>query len=190
MKVTLLGDSIRLFGYGKKVAALLEQKAEVWQPGDNCRFCQYILRGLFDWRENIEGSDIVHFNTGLWDMCRIVPDGEPFTPLDDYIHCVKRIVNTLRAYGVKKIIFSTTTPCRAENPYNRNEDIEKYNAAIVPVLKEMDVEIIDLYSALKDDIEGNISDDLIHLTDKAADISAKVIAERILCAVSELENKQ
>ena len=51
MKVTLLGDSIRLIGYGLKVPELLGEEFEVFQPGDNCRFAKYTLRGLFDWQE-------------------------------------------------------------------------------------------------------------------------------------------
>ena len=38
MKVTLLGDSIRLIGYGKEVEKLLGDEFEVFQPEDNCRF--------------------------------------------------------------------------------------------------------------------------------------------------------
>ncbi len=34
-KVALLGDSMRLIGYGLKVPALLADVAEVWQPDDN-----------------------------------------------------------------------------------------------------------------------------------------------------------
>ncbi len=47
-KVVLLGDSIRLWGYGTKVPELLGKDYEVWQPEDNCRFVKYTLRGLFD----------------------------------------------------------------------------------------------------------------------------------------------
>ena len=46
-KVVLLGDSIRLWGYGTKVPEMLGEDYEVWQPEDNCRFVKYTLRGLF-----------------------------------------------------------------------------------------------------------------------------------------------
>ncbi|MBR5485183.1 MAG: hypothetical protein IKV41_01570, partial [Oscillospiraceae bacterium] len=67
MKVTLLGDSIRQ-QYGPKVAELLGDEFEIWAPEENCRFAKYTLRGLFDWASNIEGSQIVHWNNGLWDL--------------------------------------------------------------------------------------------------------------------------
>ena len=41
-KVTLLGDSIRMIGYGKTVAeALNKDGIEVFQPEENCRFSKY-----------------------------------------------------------------------------------------------------------------------------------------------------
>ena len=45
IKVTLLGDSIRMIGYGLEVPALLGEDFEVFQPDDNCRFAKYTLRG-------------------------------------------------------------------------------------------------------------------------------------------------
>jgi len=67
-KITLLGDSIRWIGYGTKVPELLGNEYEVFQPDDNCRFSKYTLRGVMvEWAEGIEGSDIIHWNNGLWD---------------------------------------------------------------------------------------------------------------------------
>jgi hypothetical protein len=44
MKVVLFGDSIRLIGYGKKVEEeLIALGHEVFQPDDNCRFCNTLL---------------------------------------------------------------------------------------------------------------------------------------------------
>ena len=45
-KVVLLGDSIRLIGYGKKVEEMLRPEYEVWQPEDNCRFAKYGLNTI------------------------------------------------------------------------------------------------------------------------------------------------
>ena len=68
IKVTLLGDSIRAIGYGKMVPELLGSDFEVFQPNDNCRFSKYTLRGLFEWDKQMEGTKIVHWNNGLWDI--------------------------------------------------------------------------------------------------------------------------
>ena len=55
-KVVLLGDSIRLIGYGTKVPEMLGDDYQVWQSEDNCRFAKYTLRCLFDWRDDIAYS--------------------------------------------------------------------------------------------------------------------------------------
>lgn len=56
MKVTLIGDSIRVLGYGKLVPELLGNSYEVYQPNDNCCFAKYTLRGLYDWANDMAGS--------------------------------------------------------------------------------------------------------------------------------------
>lgn len=56
MKVTLIGDSIRVLGYGKLVPELLGDSYEVYQPNDNCRFAKYTLRGVYDWDRDMAGS--------------------------------------------------------------------------------------------------------------------------------------
>ena len=57
-KIVLLGDSIRLWGYGTKVPQLLGDEYEVCQPEDNCRFAKYTLRGIFDWNDIIKDADV------------------------------------------------------------------------------------------------------------------------------------
>ena len=74
-KVTLLGDSIRMIGYGPKVPQMLGDEYEVFQPDDNCRFVKYTLRGLFDWQDIIKGADVIHWNNGLWTARRFLTTG-------------------------------------------------------------------------------------------------------------------
>ena len=105
-KVVLLGDSIRLIGYGKRVEELLGDQCTVWQPEDNCRFAKYTLRMLFDEQQNIKNADVIHWNNGLWDACDIFGDG-PFSPLEEYVENMLRIAQLLQSYG-KKVIFATT----------------------------------------------------------------------------------
>ena len=79
-KVTLLGDSIRQIGYGKSVEeALKKEGIEVFQPEENCRFARYTFRMLFDYKDQIAGSDVIHWNNGLWDVSDLFGDGQ-FTP--------------------------------------------------------------------------------------------------------------
>ena len=109
-KVTLLGDSIRQIGYGKKVPELLGEEYTVFQPTENCRFAKFTLRGvLHEWRAEIEGSDVIHWNNGLWDTCDL-GDGV-FTEEDEYVATMLRIARQLKQLG-KTVIFATTTPVR------------------------------------------------------------------------------
>ena len=93
-KVILLGDSIRLIGYGARATELLGEGYAVWQPEDNCRFTAYTLRMLFEYKAQLEGSDVIHFNCGLWDECDLFGDGA-FTPLDTYVENLVRIAAIL-----------------------------------------------------------------------------------------------
>lgn len=177
IKVTLLGDSIRLIGYGKLVPQLLGDEFTVFQPSDNCRFAKYTLRGIFDWARQMEGSKIVHFNNGLWDICNLFGDG-PFSTEDEYIKNISRIADILLS-KYDKVIFATTTPVNPKNPYDKNEVIEHYNKIIVPILQEKGVIINDLHSLVAADIERYISDDYIHLTPRGAEVCAKQVADII-----------
>lgn len=177
-KVVLLGDSIRLIGYGTRVPELLGGEYEVWQPGDNCRFAQYCLRLIFDEAANIDGSDIIHFNSGLWDMNDLFGDG-PFTPIDIYVEEMVRMAKILMP-KCRRLIFATSTPTRPENPHHDNGRIKEYNDATVRALQPLGVEINDLYPLIAADIEGYIrADDMIHLTDAGIEVAAKKVKESI-----------
>lgn len=189
MKVTLLGDSIRQIGYGLKVPELLGEEFEVFQPGDNCRFAKYTLRGLFDWQEAMEGSRIVHWNNGLWDMCDLFGDGS-FSSMDEYVQNILRIADILLS-RYDKVIFATTTPVRPENKHNRNENIAAYNSLIVPLLEEKGVIINDLYSVVSADIDKYIrEDDTIHLTDEGIEVCAQKVKDVILSVAKTVDKEK
>ena len=177
-KVVLLGDSIRMIGYGKRVEEALRDEFEVWQPDDNCRFAKYTLRGLWDWQDDIRGADISHWNNGLWDICRLYGDGL-FTPLEVYVDEMVR-VGKLLLQRAPKVIFATTTPVRADHPHNRNEDIAEANALLVPKLREIGVIINDLHVSVSADIERYIrADDKIHLSEEGIALCAAQVEAAI-----------
>jgi len=178
IKVTLLGDSIRMIGYGPVVPTLLGENFEVFQPDDNCRFAKYTLRGLFDWEKEMSGTKIVHWNNGLWDICNLFGDGS-FTSESEYIENMLRIADILVA-RYDKVIFATTTPVTKQNQHNKNSDIERYNALIVPLLKENGIIINDLYQLVSSDIDKYIrKDDNIHLSDEGVQVCAEQVADII-----------
>lgn len=184
-RVTLLGDSIRLIGYGESVANALAEDFEVWQPDSNCRFAKYTLRELFTFEKHIEGCDVIHWNNGLWDECDLFGDG-PFTPIEDYVQDMLRLATLLKKRA-RVLIFATTTPVREENPHNKNERIRAYNEALVPRLQEMGVQINDLYTPLSADIPRYIrADDLIHLTEAGIALCARQVEDAIRRAADGL----
>ena len=175
-KVTLLGDSIRQIGYGKKVAEMLGKEGiEVFQPEDNCRFAKYTLRMLFDYKDQIAGSDVIHWNNGLWDVSDLFGDGQ-FSTTEEYCQNMVRIADILLKI-TPNVIFATTTPVRNNYPYQTSEDIARLNAAVVPLLKAKNVAINDLYGLIYPVKEEVIrDDDLIHLNDKGIELcSAQVL---------------
>lgn len=176
-KIVLLGDSIRMIGYGKRCAELLGPEYDTREPDDNGRFVKYTLRGvLWEWRPMLEGADLVHWNNGLWDVCDL-GDG-PFTALDEYVEGLLRIESVLRRY-TGKIVFATTTPT---SPEMEGHDIERtieYNRAACDALTKRGVIINDLFSTVAADIPGNICSDNIHLSDKGIELCAAQTADLI-----------
>ncbi len=178
-KVTLLGDSIRLIGYGKRVAELLDGKAEVFQPEENCRFAKYTLRMLFDYREQIQGSDVIHWNNGLWDVCDLFGDGT-FSTKEEYVENMLRVADVLLKI-TPNVIFATTTPVRDNYPYQTNADIAAFNEAIVPKLKVKGIIINDLNACVYDNRDKLLrDDDLIHLNETGIEMCADKVYKCIV----------
>jgi len=177
MKVMLIGDSIRL-GYQDKVIELLEGRADVVGPGENCRFSAYTLFNLAGsgWVPG-DDYDVIQWNNGQWDTCHM-PDGKIHTPLDIYIELQERIAGILMK-KTKRLVFATTTPVWPEQFENatvhprRNEDIEEYNAAAVDLMGRLGVEVNDLNSPVKEDLKRYICDDMVHLTPDGASLCAE-----------------
>ena len=176
-KVVLLGDSIRLIGYGKTVESRLSGDFEVWQPLENCRFAKHTLRGLYDWRDELCGADIIHWNNGLWDTWDVFGDG-PFSSVEEFTENMLRLARLLKARA-KVVIFATITPVRYGGSSDGNKIIEEYNAAIVPKLREMGVVINDLYSAMLPDVDKYVSDDRVHLSAEGIAFTADIIEDII-----------
>ncbi len=174
-KVVLLGDSIRLIGYGTLLPKITEDFLEIWQPDENSRFVQFVLREIFDHSAKIDEADIVCFNSGEWDVCNIFGDGT-FTEPDYYVSQLVRITKILQKKG-KTVVFSTTTPVRNDNQFNSNKDIKYFNELAVNALTPMGVIINDLYSVVMYDLEVNIhEDDKIHLTEQGIRLCAEATA--------------
>lgn len=178
-KVWLLGDSIRLIGYGPRMQELLGDGYEVHQSEDNGRFAKYTLRFLFDFREDMKNTDIIHWNNGLWDTSTgLFEDGLPFTCEQEYVENMLRIARELKKI-TPHVIFATTTPVNPDYQYNSNAVIRQYNAVLVPKLQEMGIVINDLHSLIAPDIGRYICDDQLHLSEEGAKLCAEQVAQMI-----------
>lgn len=148
--VLLIGDSIRM-GYDKAVRKSLEGIANVYFPGENCRFASYVLRYIHEYKDLVEGGqvDVIHWNAGLWDCLRLFGE-EPHTPVDVYAYYIDRICQRInKIFPGAKVIFATSTQVQSEKmgvDFKRyNEEIEKYNDAAVAVVKKYGFAVNDLY---------------------------------------------
>lgn len=177
-KIVLLGDSIRLWGYGTRVPELLGEEYTVWQPEDNCRFVKYTLRGIFDWNDDIKDADVIHWNNGLWDCTEIFGDGL-FTSEEEYVQNMVRVAKLLLKI-TPNVIFATTTPVWDEFEWTHNDKIERFNELVVPRLKELGVIINDLHSIVKADIHKYVKEcDKIHLSDEGIMLCAEAVTRKI-----------
>jgi lysophospholipase L1-like esterase len=175
-KIILLGDSIRL-SYGNRVRELLGEGYTVWQPEDNCRFAAYTLRMLFDYKAQLEGADVIHFNCGLWDMCDLFGDG-PFTPLEVYVEQMVRIAKILKTYA-PVVIFATTTPPSPKMWGHDLDRVRAYNAAAMAALEPLGILFDDLFTPVAEDIDRMISEDFLHASPYGVEILANRVADCI-----------
>ena len=176
-KVVLLGDSIRLIGYGQRTAELLGPDYTVWQPEDNCRFAAYTLRMLFEYKDQLEGADVIHWNNGLWDMCDLFGDG-PFTPLEVYAEQMVRIAKILKTYA-PVVIFAATTPPSPKMWGHDLNRVRAYNAAAMAALEPLGVLFDDLFTPVAADIDRMISEDYLHASPYGVEILANRVADCI-----------
>ena len=175
-KIILLGDSIRL-SYGNRVRELLGEGYTVWQPEDNCRFAAYTLRMLFEYKAQLEGADVIHFNCGLWDMCDLFGDG-PFTPLEVYVEQMVRIAKILKTYA-PVVIFATTTPPSPKMWGHDLDRVRAYNAAAMAALEPLGILFDDLFTPVAEDIDRMISEDYLHASPYGVEILANRVADCI-----------
>ena len=188
-KVLLLGDSIRQ-GYDRFVKKAFEDKAEIYYPGDNCRFAQYILRTLHDWKDELKlGDDVdcVHWNAGLWDTLILYNDGV-LTPLSAYENFVDRICRRIKVLFPKAdIIFATSTPVledmfpEPQKGMRYNKDIEIFNNAAAEIVIKNGGKINDLYGLLCN-APREFHSDMTHFYTKEA---TKVITDKVVSVIEE-----
>ena len=191
MNVILIGDSIRMF-YEKEVQKVIGDGYQVFSPKENCRFSAYVLNSLRFWLNEFPTPDIIHFNAGLWDTAIIYKEDGCFTPLDTYVDYMKKILRVLRSTGAT-VLFATTTPVSDEKykfdgpmpPAHRNEDIIRYNKAVMEAYAGEEVIINDLHALMYPERESLLRDDMIHPNDDGVQILGQAVAKAIMGVTSK-----
>ena len=203
--VLLIGDSIRL-GYQNRVTELLGDDVRVYAPDENCRFTKYALWGMYAWMESWGNPhiDVVHWNTGIWDLHRCTADGQIFTPLEEYLTYQRRLVTQMESYCSKDhLIFATITPgnrvldeqkalnalintdANAPKVYlcdtmeKWNADVMRYNTAATAMMSELGVHVNDLCGLMMQDLDRYISQDGIHASAEGYELLARQVAAEI-----------
>ena len=164
-RVLLLGDSIRM-GYQPMVTELLQGKAEVTGPEDNCRFTLYTLWHVSQWVNAAGEVDLIHWNNGIWDLYTHLQDGSSISTPEEYGRNLRRILKEIQALRPKaRILFATTTPVAEGNGQISNESIDCINAIAHEIMRDERIEVDDLNPALRGQA-GLLCDDKLHLTEE------------------------
>ena len=180
-RVVLLGDSIRM-SYQPHVASLLEGKAAVVGPADNCQYSLFTLSSLGRWIDALGKPDIVHWNNGLHD-CGHNPGRHPHQiPLDMYRDNLEYALVQLRAI-TPTILWATSTPVHPDRPFNtegwawKNEEIDSFNDAASELMAAYDVPVNDLQTLVRSDVEQYLAEDQLHLSEAGQKVCAQAVAE-------------
>lgn len=182
-RVLLLGDSIRM-SYQPHVAHLLDGRAEVVGPADNCQYSLYTLSSLDRWLEDLGKPDIVHWNNGIHDSGHNPARSPVQIPVDMYRANLEFILNRLTSL-TPKVIWATITPVHPDRPFCvtewswRNEEINHYNDVARDLMESRGVPINDLHTLVRDNVSEFLSEDQLHLSEAGQEACAEAVANRV-----------
>lgn len=187
-RVLLIGDSISI-GYTLPVRELLKGKANVQRPPVNCAATIHGLKQLGSWLETGgKGKkwDVIHFNWGLHDLKYMGPNGENLANPQaktsrqqvspkEYEKNLRQLVNRLKKTGAR-LIWRNTTPIPKGVRGRVPGDSVKYNAIAAKVMKEAGVEVHDLYSFARKNVDRIQRKADVHFTkDGSLELAAEVV---------------
>jgi acyl-CoA thioesterase-1 len=192
-QVLLLGDSISI-GYTPFVAEILSDIADVSRPvkeggaAENCQGTTNGVKEIDRWLSD-KTWDVIHFNFGLHDLKHIRPDtGENSmspkdpqqAPLKQYRKNLTDIVERLAATKAH-LIFATTTPYPnpVDGPLRKPGEPQKYNEAALKIMAKHDIQINDLYTLVKPQMEALMLPSNVHFTEEGSKVLAEQVAQVI-----------
>ena len=163
---------------------------------------------LFDYKDQIEGSDVIHWNNGLWDVghlgagsgatgeaeaATVQPtihagyyeyEKDNLTPPAMYEYMLGRVHQRIRnLFPAAKIIFAYTTPVLEDQApdflYRSNAEIREYNAIARRVLEPEGVVFNDLYTFAEERLK-KLHRDWVHFNEEGSHLIAQEIMDFIL----------
>jgi len=155
-RILILGDSISI-GYTIPVRKLLEGKANVHRPADNCGPTTHGVADLDKWLGDGKW-DVIHFNFGLHDLKYVdeknkntdVSKGKQQVPPEAYEKNLREIVDRLKKTGAK-LIWANTTPVPEGSASRVKGDEAKYNEIAAKVMAENNIPTDDLHAVVEKD---------------------------------------
>lgn len=185
--VMILGDSISM-GYTGGVKKELKGKANVIHNPGNSQGTTHTKVHIDEWLK-LQEWDVIHFNIGLHDLKRVKKAGtsensnDPNDPYQadvaTYSTNMEEIVGKLKASGAK-LIFATTTPFpEGVKPYRSPEDVAKYNAAAVAIMKKHSIPVNDLHALVWPKLKEVQKPKNVHFKKSGSAMMAKQVAARI-----------
>ena len=185
--VLIIGDSISM-GYTPFVKEILNGKATVWHPDENCEGTMKGVLKVNDWLGNTKW-DVIHFNFGLHDLKHVnAKTGESSTNSKDprqadvkqYSDNLKIIVGKLKASGAK-LIFATTTPVpEKSSPLREPEQVLIYNKAALKIMKNENIPVNDLFGFALPKLKEIQLKDNVHFTPDGYRAMAEKVSGSVL----------
>nr|GLL36893.1 GDSL esterase/lipase CPRD49-like [Ipomoea trifida] len=189
----LFGSSIVQFsfvqeGWGALLADIYSRKADVvlrGYSGWNSRCALQILDQVFPKNADVQPSLVIVYFGGN-DSMEPHPSGlNAHVPLPEYVENMRKIAIHLKSLSDKtRIIFLSCPPLNEARavevfgPLGRSNELgRKYSEACIELCKELDVKVIDLWTAIqqRDDWLTTCFTDGIHLTSEGSEIVVKEI---------------
>ena len=180
-KILLLGDSIRM-SYQPHVARLLDNRAQMVGPSDNCQHSLFTLSSLDRWIGELGKPDIVHWNNGIHDAGHNPARSPVQIPINMYRTNLEFILKRLAAL-TPKVIWATTTPVHPNRPFRdtewswRNKEIDRYNAVARELMESHGVPINDLHALVRANLSEFLSEDQLHLSEAGQKACAQAVAD-------------
>jgi len=170
--------------YQPHVVRLLDGRAEVVGPADNCQYSLYTLSSLDRWIGELGTPDIVHWNNGIHDSGHNPARSPVQIPIDMYRANLDFILKRLTAL-TPKVIWATTTPVHPDRPFRdtewswHNEEIDQYNGVARELMESQGVPINDLHALVWAHPSEFLSEDQLHLSEVGQEACTQAVADCI-----------